>query len=226
MVNVKRAPKRVSKSKWPDLKTKFLRSKTIQIDVGKKKESFTVHEQLIFASSPFFKAAFTGKWKESKERIISLPQDDPDAFAIYAHWLYYKTIPEHDDFNAGTMTTLVKAYIMGDKILDRSFQNKVIDRIYNTGVALGKDGTRYVPDCGSIALAYEETPPDSLLRLLLIDLWTKNVKACWIPDDWLDKVPSDFAIALIRRLAGVQKVQKRKLDITAEDYHLPAEPAS
>ncbi|KAJ5266902.1 hypothetical protein N7478_009710 [Penicillium angulare] len=110
---------------------------------------------------------------------ISLPQDDPDAFAIYAHWLYRKKIPDYDGFDAPNppkmITTLVKAYIMGDKIFDRRFQNAVIDRIYNTGITPEADGMLYIPDSDSIALTYKETAPDSLLWLLLVDLWTEFV---------------------------------------------------
>ncbi|KAJ5092918.1 hypothetical protein N7456_008779 [Penicillium angulare] len=63
-----------------------------------------------------------------------MPEDDPETFEIYTHWLYFKAIPEDGSLNpftwSKTIKALVKAYITGDKIFARSFQNAVIDEIH------------------------------------------------------------------------------------------------
>lgn len=48
-------------------------------------QKFVVHEDLIRARSPFFEAALGRDWKEASEKLVPLPDDSPDAFAIYQH---------------------------------------------------------------------------------------------------------------------------------------------
>lgn len=61
---------------------------TIAVSVGSQRKRFLVHELLVRDTVPFFDAAFKGRWKGSKERKSDLPEDNPDIFKIYLHWLY------------------------------------------------------------------------------------------------------------------------------------------
>lgn len=51
--------------------------------VGTEKKEYNVHEQILCANSPFFKAAFEEEWAEGRERTIPLPEDDPEVFELY-----------------------------------------------------------------------------------------------------------------------------------------------
>lgn len=51
-------------------------------------QDFTVHEGLISARSEFFRNALKVPWKESEERTIPLPEDEPKVFPVYLKLLY------------------------------------------------------------------------------------------------------------------------------------------
>lgn len=67
-----------------------LGTKIITVQVGKPgfTKYFTVHEELVRASSPFFEAALGRDWQEAAERIVNLPDDRPAIFQLYIQWLY------------------------------------------------------------------------------------------------------------------------------------------
>lgn len=52
------------------------------------KDNFYVHEDVLCSSSDFFNAALSKGWKERRSGRIDLPDNDPEAFTIYARWLY------------------------------------------------------------------------------------------------------------------------------------------
>jgi hypothetical protein len=54
--------------------------------VGKERKSFVVHEHLL--DSPFFKAAFGGKFKESLEGSMNLEDVELEVFHLLKYWLY------------------------------------------------------------------------------------------------------------------------------------------
>jgi hypothetical protein len=51
-------------------------------------KEFTVHEDLICPRSHFFRKAMSGPWKESEERKVDLPEDEPGVFALYLKLIY------------------------------------------------------------------------------------------------------------------------------------------
>ena len=70
---------------------------TVALVVGKSKRAFHVHVDLLCDASPFFKAAFTGKFKENSEKTMQLPEDDECTFELFVDWLYhqrYEMLPQ------------------------------------------------------------------------------------------------------------------------------------
>ena len=61
---------------------------TLEVFVGHSKEAFTVHEDIICASSSFFKVAASGGWKEALAKTTVLPDLRGWDFVIYLNWLY------------------------------------------------------------------------------------------------------------------------------------------
>lgn len=45
-------------------------------------------KELITKSSPFFAAALNGNFREANSKVVNLPEDDIDAFALFVRWLY------------------------------------------------------------------------------------------------------------------------------------------
>jgi len=63
-------------------------SKIVSILVGPDKEEFTVHKDLISASSIYFKQAFDGQFVEARTEQIILLEEDGDIFEYFCDWLY------------------------------------------------------------------------------------------------------------------------------------------
>lgn len=91
--------------------------------VGPEEKSFFAHEGIITHHSAFFRAACSGNFKESKERVVRLSTADPGVFQILLHWVYTKaliklapdTIDENED-KCGTKRydVLVETYVLAD----------------------------------------------------------------------------------------------------------------
>jgi hypothetical protein len=80
---------------------------------------------------------------------VRLPDDEPGIFSLYVHWLYWGTLPVICD-KTGTPADsehldLVKAYVLGDKILDSTFQNTIIDAIGEKSQSQAQEYTRPLP---------------------------------------------------------------------------------
>lgn len=60
---------------------------------------------------------------------MKLPEDQPGIFELYLQWLYFGKIYYKNRHDDGEHETLVDAYIMGDKLLDTTFQDRVIDYV-------------------------------------------------------------------------------------------------
>jgi hypothetical protein len=58
---------------------------------------FCIHEALLTARSKFFERAMGKSWKEAKEKLVRLPEDDPRIFALYEQIVYTGRIPIFDD---------------------------------------------------------------------------------------------------------------------------------
>jgi hypothetical protein len=131
-----------------DFRTSFT-SGMITIRVGSKpSKDFFVHKDVLCNHSPFFKGAVSGEWKEGKASLVHLPEDDQEIFSLYCSWLYdqwplalsqgkienhgtdYKDKENHRIWDQEVFK-FWKAYVPGDKILDRDFCDFVIDYMLN-----------------------------------------------------------------------------------------------
>lgn len=180
----------------------------MKITVGTSKEPFHIHESVLCTSSHFFKAAMSGSWKESTEHTIELPEDDPKAFAVYSHWLYFAKIPgllqvakkgESAKQSAQEYYDLVSAYVLGDKLLDAKFQNSVIDAIIDTWFTADiRDGKVYFPDADAVSHAYNNTTESSKLRQMLVALYLHAAGYQWLSE----KHPKEFLLSVAKGFAG------------------------
>ncbi|OCK74751.1 hypothetical protein K432DRAFT_468508, partial [Lepidopterella palustris CBS 459.81] len=64
----------------------------VKILVGAKSKSAYVHDPLIRAHSKFFGNAPSGNWRESQKRCFRLPEDYPETFRLYLHWVYSRHV--------------------------------------------------------------------------------------------------------------------------------------
>lgn len=90
--------------------------------VGPEKKRFEIHKGLVCSRSEFFKAAFTGNFKESTDGILTLPEDDPAPFKHFVHWLYTGSLrglyyPESVHPTLKELTDKVRAEVLSQKLL-------------------------------------------------------------------------------------------------------------
>lgn len=174
-------------------------TKIVTIRVGKESASqdFMVHENLMVARSPFVRTALNNDWKEAKSRVIPMPEDQPETFSTYQQWLYSgKLFSRHDEGtieDAAEYELLVKAYILGEKLMDSRFQDTILDCIVQK---LRKTSTF---DIGLSNLVYENTPSNSPLRRLWCDVYAWSGSPSWLDESKLSEcVHAEFLMDLSR----------------------------
>lgn len=213
--------------RWPyDLDEEVLTGsrisgRTIEVLVGDKDELFSVHQSLIRASSSFFEKALGGKWKESAQRTVRLPDDDPNIFALYIHWIYFGAIPvssikRKKAVENSEITDLVKAYIMGDKLLDPAFQDATIDAIIEETTGIAERGNYYKQLQNAVSYAYCNSCEPSPIREVLVDIFAHDGQDEWL-SGWTPPLP--FFSHLTSALLNVRKAPKTSLD--NEKYRTP-----
>ena len=142
---------------------------------------FAIHEGVIAPRSEFVRLALRGEWKEAQERTIPLPEDDPDVFSVYQQWLYgnlictryNNTVSQTDD----EYESLVKAYILGEKIMDQDFKDSIADAIVEKARCVHRFDTSLT------SLVFDNTPPASPLRRLWLDIYFHFGSFEWLEVD-------------------------------------------
>ena len=99
--------------------------------VGPDKVLFEIHKGLLCKHSSYFRASLEGGFKEAKEGVVELPEDDPKIFNIFKTWLYSKKIVIDRD---GTDTdcpsfSLCQLYVFADARGVPELQNAVINQL-------------------------------------------------------------------------------------------------
>ena len=173
-------------------------SESITLRVGKEGESkdFLVHRNILTRHSAYMQEALMGDWKEAITGIIPLSDDKPDVIELYQKWLYTGCIFSEPprgvlQEGGGEYEKLVNGYILGEKLLDSTFKDCVIDAI----ISLLLTSRLFDPTLSG--LVYDSTPPASALRRLWQDIYIFCGSPSWL-DDTFDP-HTDFAIDLSRR---------------------------
>ena len=184
------SPRRSNHRKLP------LGSKIVTFHVGKDTpQDFAIHENLITSTSEFVALALGKDWKEAKDRMIPLPDDNPEVFELLQDWLYSRTITSknttHSEKDASEYKLLVSAYILGDKFGIVDFKDAVIDCII---VKLRFTG-RFDPRLTN--LVYDNTTEKSPLRRLWQEVYFWAGSPSWLDEAQLgDFVHAEFTLDL------------------------------
>lgn len=127
-------------------------------------KGFFMHEVPLRKNSALFEAAIAKDQKESKERLVKLPEEDPRQFASYAQWVYTRKLvcPKHSESNI--FIEIFSLYLMGSRLQDIDFQDACIDAI----IAEMDD---FYPCEASVDIIYPNTVTGDPTRLLLVETW-------------------------------------------------------
>ncbi|KAE9976074.1 hypothetical protein EG328_002845 [Venturia inaequalis] len=169
--------------------------KMCRIFVDDDTEPYTVHHDLITASSEFFNRALNGEFEE-RNGDVKLPEHKSSTFEVYSKWLYSDVIshpPVHDDTIA-----VYKLYVLGDTIRDGRFRNSVVDFIIKS-VTVSNECPVGI---GAVNYAFENTPKSSKLTKLLIDFWAYGAQTEWFEiastQNADGQYPSEFLYEVLR----------------------------
>ncbi len=95
---------------------------------------------------------------EQEEKIVSLPEDNPEAFGIVTSWLYTERIP----FD-GKPRDLMSAYVLADKLCMGILQDALMNKLQN-------DLKQEIPiDPADVGWVWDNTGEGSKLRTFMVD---------------------------------------------------------
>ena len=117
---------------------------------------------MVCASSKFFRAACSTRWKEGQEKIVRLPTVRPSVFDMYMDWIYLGEIAR----NVTTQLTaqLIELYLLGDMLNDTNLRNETIAAFQAHSYK-----TRATPSSSHIHRIWANTTEKSMLRKWAVD---------------------------------------------------------
>ena len=182
----------------------------MELVVGTGGYTLFAHETLLRRNSSFLQEALDKKPIEGQTHKVYLPDHDPDVVYAYIQWLYSRCFSSditHDADGYPIFHKLASLYVLGVKLLDRDFQ----DNVLNAMISHGRENRDYPPVI-AINIIYESTSEDSPARQMLIDSWVAEGEGHWV--DAFDKksgaVHSDFKDDLIRALLAWKTAPVKK----------------
>lgn len=210
--------------------------KEVVVLVGGSEKRFVCHANLLTAQSPFFEAALSGRWLESEEKLVRLPEQAPTAFSIYLNWRYTGAVDLSDgEDNAGTYTTpegaikenqgprfsrLVRCSVLADMLQDHAFSNALIDSYFDL-----VEITYQFPSSTAVNLAFQLLAEGSWVRRLFIRQLAFDANAYELSQRINEhdfQVVSAIAVLSIME-RGVPMKDKRIRAKRQSMYHNPAE---
>ncbi len=178
-------------------------------------KTWQLHKELLIDSSPFFAAALDGSFAEATSKVIRLPEDNPDIFALFIQWLYVGDfahgfctadhtndydLDNNDDHHCCRASILIdiRAWILGDKLGCSIFKDVAMLRLIRAFDTWSIDTT-------TVRIAYEGSAHGSKLRKFLLDEFRHEAKADYFSDDtdeWvlLARVCVDFGEDLMKAI--------------------------
>lgn len=69
---------------------RLCKAPSVNIFIGKNRKLFLTHRDQLYDASPVFKAAFEGRFRESSEQKMDLPEEDEDTFKSFVRWLSHQ----------------------------------------------------------------------------------------------------------------------------------------
>ncbi|KAH0845580.1 hypothetical protein FOPE_12260 [Fonsecaea pedrosoi] len=138
------------------LRISFAADDIMTVIVGPNKVAHLVHESVL-CKSIFFNKCLHAGMREEEEKSITLPEDDPEDFALIVQWLYSGRLP-----NDLKWRDMIRGYTAAVKFLMYDLQNAVVDwfRVELPPLTLDADVVMHI---------WDSTPEGCELRRLLLD---------------------------------------------------------
>ena len=136
-----------------------------------KEQRFTIHKDLVCASSKFFKVACSKRWAEGRAKQVRLDEVRTDTFRAYVVWVYAEKITANKSTQADAkaaaldeFTEMVDLYLLGEYLDDLRLRNAAMKALITNGKLWA---IQLRP--GLVDHIWKSTLPDSFLRKLIVD---------------------------------------------------------
>lgn len=181
----------------------------VTIEVGATKTNFHIHKKLLCDVSPFFRAGFSGRFKEGSDKSMRLSEDDVDTFQRFVSWLYtkkyglsgFETEPDVEE----RYMQLASLYVLSDKFGIGSLKNEMIDHLFSMRLTTDINA----PPQSAISLVYANSVGGSAFRKLLVEWYVWHIEGIWYTNPRvpgiLAEVPdfaAELAVAFGQRIAN------------------------
>jgi hypothetical protein len=174
----------------------------VHVKAGKPFEDFAIHQNLLCHCSPFFKAAFTSNFKESKDGVMELPGTAADVFKLFCHRLYSGSFWESDeDHDSSTLKRLIRLYIFADMARIPQLMNGTLRALEEVMGALDTCAI------GELKYVWRNTTTTSPLRRFLIDVCVWGLNKSAYAEDFSDHYTKEICMALLQAWAAKDEGQ-------------------
>ncbi len=99
----------------------------VVLKTGPEKTAIRVHRGLLCQSSPYFRAALEGEFKEAESQTIDWPEEKPETVRTFQLWLYSGSMGLDIGDSLSAWRKLVNAYIFADMYDLSALKESVID---------------------------------------------------------------------------------------------------
>lgn len=163
----------------------------VKIYVGPERKLWILPEALLCDRVEFFKSAFRSGFRESQEKVLELPDDDPMAFELVLNDILGEKDWDGSDTGLGhldqdsTQLIYCKAYVLADKIgrpdISKVMDGKFLEFMLTTSGTTSETPSAILapPLCVSPVVAifvYQNTADGSALRASLIVLAVRRLQ--------------------------------------------------
>jgi hypothetical protein len=159
-------------------------------------QKFIIHKDFICYYSPFFSAAFNGKFEEGRTQTMDLYDVDPHVFGILVDWIYSQEVTDFKK-ERSYLVTCAKLWILGDRFLMRKLQNDASRQIHARLMSvkgLKKEEAGFGEFCRIVA---ELENKDNPLLRMAIRLMSSSKK---VFDRWVDEAPRSILLSASKNL--------------------------
>lgn len=190
----------------------------VKIYVGADEKLYTVPRALLCHHSDYFQTSLNGKFRESTNGTVHLPEDDPESFVLVLEWMYkeYLHILEDHDWETRprqaelkrTCRILCKLCCTADKLQMRGIEGYIISQLDH---ALKCAGDKFPMDSATVRDFYTNTPDSSapqrfVLEKLALNLTSDTGHPITEFRDCIegaDEIP-DFAVKLFTKMRSIK----------------------
>ncbi|KAL8998303.1 MAG: hypothetical protein Q9169_002617 [Polycauliona sp. 2 TL-2023] len=179
---------------------------SILVKVGRDAATATwnLPKGLLVRVTPFFEAALNRPWLESRTESVDLPEDSPDAFRFFLHWLFTWMVCRPGEYPKmisleATSSVYLQAWVLGDKLGCPRFQDFALAHLHGTS-------TRIPVTPGVLESIYDMTPAGSKLRQYMTYVivgWVRESRfVTAVQDAWINSIEGmeDASLDIVKSL--------------------------